>query len=136
MLEWRFPASIYLLKVSNRNTITRCEIRRSGIFIVNFEHIFTLCSSVSIVNFEHVIAGWVKKWTFLLLIYHCNVYLDGFYDLFIPFWSCFAAFIKRVSFTQNIGKVKESCKKLKTCFFHYSVESLKIFSMVSRRFLS
>ena len=47
------PAGIYLLKVNNRNTRTRCEIcseltikiperrqwRRSGIFIVNFEHI-------------------------------------------------------------------------------------------------
>ena len=66
------PAGIYLPKVNNRNTRTRCEIcwkltiktterpqcRRSGIFIVNFEHIFTPCSSVSIVDFEHVIAGW------------------------------------------------------------------------------
>ena len=48
-----FPAGIYLLKVNNRNSRTRCEIcskliikiperrqwRRSGIFIVNFEHI-------------------------------------------------------------------------------------------------
>ena len=63
------PAGIYLLKVNNRNTRTRCEIcskliikiperrRHSGIFIVNFEH-FTLCSSVSIVNFEYVIVGW------------------------------------------------------------------------------
>ena len=42
-----FPAGIYLLKVNNRNTRTRCEIcskltiktrRRSGVFIVNFEH--------------------------------------------------------------------------------------------------
>ena len=47
------PAGIYLLKVNNRNTRTRCEIcstltikiperrhwDRSGIFIVNFEHI-------------------------------------------------------------------------------------------------
>ena len=32
---------------------------RSGVFIVNFEHYFTPCSSVSIVNFEHVIASWV-----------------------------------------------------------------------------
>ena len=31
--------------------------RRSGVFIVNFEHI-SRCSSVSIVNFEHVIAVW------------------------------------------------------------------------------
>ena len=47
------PAGIYLLKVNNRNTRTRCEIcskltiktperrqwRRSGVFTVNFEHI-------------------------------------------------------------------------------------------------
>ena len=46
------PADIYLLKVNNRNTRTRCEIcsklttktperqqwRRSGVFLVNFEH--------------------------------------------------------------------------------------------------
>ena len=65
------PAGIYLLKVNNRNTRTRCEIclkltkntperrhwRRSGVFIVNFE--FTPCSSISIVNFEQVNAGWV-----------------------------------------------------------------------------
>ena len=29
----------------------------SGVFLINFERIFTLCSSASIVNFEHVIAG-------------------------------------------------------------------------------
>ena len=47
------PSDIYLLKVNDRNTRTRCEIsskltiktpdgrhwRRSGVFIVNFEHI-------------------------------------------------------------------------------------------------
>ena len=47
------PAGIYLLKVNNRNTRTRCEIcskstiktpdqhdwRRSGVFILQFEHI-------------------------------------------------------------------------------------------------
>ena len=47
------PVGIYLLKVNNRNTRTRCKIcseltiktperrhwRRSGVFIVNFEHI-------------------------------------------------------------------------------------------------
>ena len=50
---YRYPAGIYLFKVNNRNTRTRCEIcskltintperrhwRRSGVFIVNFEHI-------------------------------------------------------------------------------------------------
>ena len=48
-----YPEDIYLLKVNNRNTRTRCEIcskltiktperrqqRRSGVFILNFEHI-------------------------------------------------------------------------------------------------
>ena len=46
------PVGIYLLKVNNRNGRTKCEIcsklietperrywRRSGVFIVNFEHI-------------------------------------------------------------------------------------------------
>ena len=69
-------AGIYLLKVNNRNTRIRCEIcskltikiperrqwDRSGIFIVHFEHISHLVSTVSIVNFEHLIAGWGKDW--------------------------------------------------------------------------
>ena len=52
-LSYSVPAGIYLLKVNNRNTRTRCEIcskltiktserrqwRRSGVFIVNFENI-------------------------------------------------------------------------------------------------
>ena len=35
----------------------RCQWRRFGGLIVNFEYISHLCSSVSIVNFEHVIVG-------------------------------------------------------------------------------
>ena len=62
-------ASINMFKVNNRNNRTRCEKwstltikapqqhqwRRSGVFIVNFEHISHL---VSIVNFEQVNASW------------------------------------------------------------------------------
>ena len=58
-----------MFKVNNRNTRTRCEKclkltikiverrhwRRSGIFIVNFEHI---SHRVSIVNFQQVNVGW------------------------------------------------------------------------------
>ena len=54
------PAGIYLLKVNNRNTRTRCEIC-SKLTIKTPERRrrrFTPCSSVSIVNFEHVIACW------------------------------------------------------------------------------
>ena len=36
------PAGIYLLKVNNRNSRTRCET----------------CSNVSIANFEQINAGW------------------------------------------------------------------------------
>ena len=75
MLHFSFsyiPAGNYMFKVSNGNTRQRCEIcskltikppkrchwRRFGGFIVNFEHISHLCSSVSIVNFEQANAGW------------------------------------------------------------------------------
>ena len=41
-----FPACIYLLKVNNRNTRSKCKLcskwtieQRSGVFIINFEHI-------------------------------------------------------------------------------------------------
>ena len=34
---------------------------KTKVFIVNFEHISHLCSSVSIVNFEQVNAGWEKR---------------------------------------------------------------------------
>ena len=53
VFESIIPAGIYMLKVNNRNTRSRCKIwskltikiperrhcRRSGVFIVNFEHI-------------------------------------------------------------------------------------------------
>ena len=56
VITFNFPVGIYLLKVNNRNTTTRCEIcskltiktperrhwRCSGFFIVNFEHILHL----------------------------------------------------------------------------------------------
>ena len=62
-----YPVDIYLLKFNNRCTRTRGEIcskltiktpewrqqRRSGVFIVNFEHIWRR-SCVFIVNFEHI----------------------------------------------------------------------------------
>ena len=68
-----YLAGIYLLKVNNRNTKTNCEIcskltiktlerrywRRSGVFIVNIEHISHLVLVASVVTFEHVILGWV-----------------------------------------------------------------------------
>ena len=44
-------ADIYLLKVNNKNTRTRCEICSKLI-------IKTPCSSVSIATFEQANAGW------------------------------------------------------------------------------
>ena len=49
-------------EICSKLTITPPKRRqwcRFGGFIVNFEHISHLCSSVSIVNFEHLVAGWV-----------------------------------------------------------------------------
>ena len=48
------------VKICSKLTIKtpeRRQWRHSGVFIVNFEHIFTPCSSVSSVNFEQVDAG-------------------------------------------------------------------------------
>ena len=78
VLSGCYPAGDYMVKVNNRNTRTRCEIcskltiktpewrqwcqqRRSGVFIVNFEHI-AYFERVSIVNFEQVNGGWVDEW--------------------------------------------------------------------------
>ena len=58
---------IYLLKVKNRNTRTKCDIclkltiktseRRRKLYCWLWTY-FTPCSSISIVNFRHAIAGW------------------------------------------------------------------------------
>ena len=40
-----FPVSIYLLKVNNRNTTTRCEICSKSMTFVNFEHVNTVWAS-------------------------------------------------------------------------------------------
>ena len=47
------PVGIYLLKVNNRNTRTRCEIC-SKLAIKTPERRYWRCSGVSIVNFEHI----------------------------------------------------------------------------------
>ena len=62
------PANIYWFNVNNWNTRKRCETCskstikshycRSGIFIVNFEHISHLFSSAFIVYFEQVNDSW------------------------------------------------------------------------------
>ena len=67
------PGGIYLLKVNNGNTRTRCEIfsklmiktpERHAIGIVLVFLLLTLkayfipCSNVSVVSFEHAIAEW------------------------------------------------------------------------------
>ena len=54
--KFNCPASIYMLKVNNRNNRRRCEICSKLTILWTY---FTPCFSVSIVNFEHVIAGWV-----------------------------------------------------------------------------
>ena len=59
-------AGIYLLKVNNRNTTARCEIcskstikttGRSGVFIVNFEHISYLLLVLLLITLNMLIGG-------------------------------------------------------------------------------
>ena len=55
----------------------RRQWRRFGGFIVNFEHISHLCSSISVVNFEQVNAGWAQIFTiYILCPFHklCKMY--------------------------------------------------------------
>ena len=68
-----FSVNIYLFKVNNINTRKRyeicsnltlttperCQRRRSGVSIANFEH-FEPSSSASIVEFEQVNVSWVS----------------------------------------------------------------------------
>ena len=74
-----FPANIYLFKVNNRNTRKRCEIcsklttktlewrqwRRSGVFMVNFEHFSYIFLVFLLPDLEKVNVCWVL--VFLLL---------------------------------------------------------------------
>ena len=48
-----------MFKVNNKDTRTTSERRRSGVFIVNVEHI-SQYFSISIVNFEQVNVRWVS----------------------------------------------------------------------------
>ena len=82
------PADIYLLRVNNRNTRTlERQWRRFGVFIVNFEHISHLYSSVSIVNFDHVIAGW--EVLYILELYSIQKYLKlGRYNTYSGIKQC------------------------------------------------
>ena len=74
--EMTFQSAITCSKLTIETLEQRCEIwpkltiktpkyhwHRFGVFIVNFEHISHLYSSVSILNFEHVNTGWVRAFS-------------------------------------------------------------------------
>ena len=72
---WKVQRLIRLFSGISQPEITYSELKietkrqwhRFSGFIVNFEHILHLCSSVSIANFEHVIAGWVLDCNYVRL---------------------------------------------------------------------
>ena len=91
------PAGIYLLKVNNRNTRTKCEICSKLTIKTPERRLWPIpCSSVSIVNFEKVNAGWLIA---------RNA---------VP-WRCFIEKLLRKNF-KNLDKqtpsIKSSCGKV------------------------
>ena len=67
--------------VNNKATKTT-SWRCFGGFIVNFEHISQLCSSVSIVNFEHVTAGWVMHYLRFIIFPKFNFHTSLHFNFF------------------------------------------------------
>ena len=66
------PPILYSLKTQKNHW--RC----SGVFTVNFEHIFTPCFSVSIVNFEQINTGWVDVFKTCSNIYDWVIFQNKF----------------------------------------------------------
>ena len=81
------PTNIYLFKVNDRNTTKRCEIcpkltikkperrqqRRSGVFIVNFEHISHLFLAFLLLDVEQVNVNWVES--LKPILGQCSIYI-------------------------------------------------------------
>ena len=106
----RFPANIYLFKVNNRNTRKRREIcskltiktpeghywRRSGVFIVNFEHILRLFIMFLLLTLNKSMLAQLFYWK---LICVCFLYVLCVHLLF--FCCCLIVY----SFTQFIDSI-------------------------------
>ena len=108
---WNFDdilAGSYMFKVNNRNTRTKVwnmfkvnnkdtkttpiafwNLRRFGVFIINFEHISHLRSSVSVVNFELVNAGWDMSWNSVMCKKTIAVKYANFFKLLFLNYACF-----------------------------------------------
>ena len=89
--------NIYLFKVNNRNTRKRCEIwskltiktperphwRRSGVFIVNFEHIWYLLLEFLLLNLSKLmLTGWLLHESANVFIRIVAQYKIGTYSWF------------------------------------------------------
>ena len=115
---YNFPADIYLFKVNKRNTRQRCEIcwkliiktperrqwRRSGIFIVNFEHILHL---FYIAHFELVNVTWAA----LSKSFFCTP-VNNFGDMFVNWWV--GSFLSDYNWTRTHNHLVQK-RKLNHC---------------------
>ena len=71
---WSISQPAFTCSKLTIKTPKRRQWRRVGVFIVAFEHISHLCSSVSIVNFEHVIAVWdICQEFYMVLLTVCSI---------------------------------------------------------------
>ena len=86
------PAGIYLLKVNNRNTRTRCEIC-SKLTMKTPERLQWRCSGRRIVNFEHV-----SHLVLVLLLLTLNLQLQpGVFIIFNPLMSKRSHILKKTA---------------------------------------
>ena len=93
-----------MFKVNNKDT----RRRRSGIFIVNFEHNSHLDLVFLIVNFEHVIAGWWSRITCQNTKFFRS--LELFFHIVVPIYGCFQ-FHLPISRQSSISKPPEKVGK-------------------------
>ena len=84
---WLTPAGIYLLKVNKRNTRTRYEIcsklaikiperhhwRRSGIYIMNFEHISHLVRVFTLLTLSRLMPAGTEHLVVQLLLWAVQI---------------------------------------------------------------